>query len=109
MKSITYDLEIPDVINAMTHCTYTDTTTADTKLPAVDLTQGTCDDPAVNWQFRQDPSGPGSEGGRFRLVVVVNGGRDGAGFYEWAPVDFPLVGEETVYQGTPDFDFDFGL
>jgi hypothetical protein len=63
-----------------------------------------CDDPTVKWQFRQDPSQPGSEG-RYRIVVVYNTDNiGGAGYHEWDPKDFPLGNDqETVYNGASDF------
>ncbi|KAI3322151.1 hypothetical protein HD806DRAFT_536617 [Xylariaceae sp. AK1471] len=103
--SITFDLEIPGLTT--THCAYSDST-SDAKLPAVDFSSGICDDPAVKWQFRQDPSGPGSEG-RYRIVIVVSGGQSGAGFHEWAPSDFPLAADETIYQGAPNFVIDISV
>ncbi|KAI0102179.1 hypothetical protein GGR51DRAFT_297920 [Nemania sp. FL0031] len=103
---ITYNIEIPGLVS--THCSYSDETSGST-LPAV--AQTPCDDPSVRWQFRQDPSLPGSEG-RYRIVIIYTptSGAGMAGFHEWAPSDFPqqLVGngEETVYQGASDFVVD---
>lgn len=57
----------------------------------------------MRWQFRQDPSLPGSEG-RYRLVVVYTPGTgavSGAGFHEWTPGWFAVESSggknETVY------------
>ncbi|GAP91682.1 hypothetical protein SAMD00023353_6900440 [Rosellinia necatrix] len=102
--TIAYDFEIPGVL--ATHCAYEDSTSGST-LPAVPLTTR-CDDPAVRWQFRQDPSIPGTEG-RYRIVVVrslPDSAAEEAGFYEWPASDFPLVEAETVYQGASDFTID---
>ncbi|KAI1150252.1 hypothetical protein F4825DRAFT_20183 [Nemania diffusa] len=103
---ITYDIELPGLVS--THCSYSDSTSGST-LPAV--AQTPCDDPAVRWQFRQDPSLPGGQG-RYRIVVIYApaSGAGKAGFHEWDPSDFPLQvvggGDETVYQGAADFVID---
>ncbi|KAI3343165.1 hypothetical protein F4824DRAFT_133311 [Ustulina deusta] len=104
--AIGYGLEIAGVVN--THCSYSDKTSG-SKLP--DVAQTPCDNPAVRWQFRQDPSQPGTEG-RYRIVAIYtpSSGPSVAGFHEWAPSDFPqeLVGSEneTVYKGAADFAMD---
>ncbi|KAI0424144.1 hypothetical protein F5Y09DRAFT_151781 [Xylaria sp. FL1042] len=104
--TIGYDLEIVGIVN--THCSYSDSTSG-SKLP--DVGQTPCDNPVVRWQFRQDPSLPGSEG-RYRIVVIYApaSGPSAAGFHEWAPSDFPqesLGSEtETIYQGASDFVMD---
>ncbi|KAI0408913.1 hypothetical protein F4802DRAFT_302825 [Xylaria palmicola] len=105
--TIAYNLEIPGLVS--THCSYSDATTSGSKLPAVD--QRPCDDAAVKWQFRQDPSRPGGEG-RYRIVIIhaLASGAAEAGFHEWVPSDFPeeIVGgeNETVYKGAADFVVD---
>ncbi|KAI1428181.1 hypothetical protein F5Y12DRAFT_711497 [Xylaria sp. FL1777] len=101
--AIGYDVEIAGVVN--THCSYSDETSG-SKLP--DIQQTPCDNPVVRWQFRQDPSQPGSEG-RYRIVVIYApaSGASAAGFHEWAPSDFPLGDDsETVYQGASGFVVD---
>jgi hypothetical protein len=109
-RRISYDISIPELLT--THCSYSDQTSG-SKLPTVELTP--CDDPSVRWQFRQDPSQPGTEG-RYRIVVVIltptSGSGEGgkAGFHEWVSTDFPLelVGSEneTVYRGASEFAID---
>ncbi|KAF2963914.1 hypothetical protein GQX73_g9673 [Xylaria multiplex] len=94
-----YDVEIDGLVN--THCSYSDETSGP-KLP--DVAQTPCDDPAIRWQFRQDPSQPGGEG-RYR-IVVIHTPTGTAGFHEWAPADFPLNADETIYQGASDFTID---
>ncbi|KAI1283267.1 hypothetical protein F5Y07DRAFT_149276 [Xylaria sp. FL0933] len=104
--TIEYDLDIPGVVK--THCIHSDSTSG-SKLPDVGPTA--CDNPVVRWQFRQDPSLPGTEG-RYRIVVIYApaSGPSAAGFHEWAPSDFPqepLGNEtETVYQGASGFAVD---
>ncbi|KAI0460083.1 hypothetical protein F5B21DRAFT_498691 [Xylaria acuta] len=103
---IGYDLEIPGLVS--TRCGYSDATSGST-LPGIDQTS--CDDPAVRWQFHQDPSQPGSEG-RYRIVVIYTPatGPGKAGFHEWAPADFPQVliasTNETIYLGESEFFVD---
>ncbi|KAI0818364.1 hypothetical protein GGR55DRAFT_72654 [Xylaria sp. FL0064] len=101
--TIEYDVDIAGVVK--THCIHSDPTSG-SKLPDVGLTA--CDNPVIRWQFRQDPSPPGSEG-RYRIVVIYApaSGPSASGFHEWAPSDFPqklLDSEtETVYQvSTPE-------
>ncbi|KAJ2986559.1 hypothetical protein NUW58_g4965 [Xylaria curta] len=105
--TISYDFEIPGVVS--THCSYSDETSG-SRLPAV--TQSLCDDPAVRWQFRQDPSRPGSEG-RYSdpssSIHRLRGSRRPAS-HEWAASDFPQERiadeDETVYLGASNFVLD---
>ncbi|TGJ78397.1 hypothetical protein E0Z10_g10364 [Xylaria hypoxylon] len=100
--TIGYNFEIAGLVS--THCGYSDEI-SESKLPNVQQTL--CDDPAVRWQFRQDPSLPGTQG-RYRIVVIYTptSGAGAAGFHEWAASDFPLDTDETVYQGASDFIVD---
>lgn len=67
-----------------------------------------CDDAAVEWEFRQDPSMPGTSG-QYRVVVTYayDGAKRVAGYHEWPATDFPLESfgstSETFYRGQPDF------
>ncbi|KAI1307759.1 hypothetical protein F5Y03DRAFT_393823 [Xylaria venustula] len=103
---IGYSIEIPGLVS--THCSYADANPA-TKLP--DVSQTPCDNPVVRWQFRQDPSRPGTEG-RYRIVMIYAppSGPSAAGFHEWDPSDFPEESLDaeyvTVYHGAPDFIID---
>jgi hypothetical protein len=98
-----YDINVPGVLS--TTCSYTDQTSVG-RLPNIAFTP--CADPAVQWQFRQDPSQPGSEG-RYRIVITVANAAGGrvAGFREWAPADFPVenFGSSVAqfYRGEPSF------
>lgn len=101
---ISFDLEIPNQVN--TRCSYTDETSGST-LPSI--AQTPCDDESVLWQFRQDPSQPGTEG-QYRIVIIhtLESGAAEAGFHEWSASDFPLEehagsSDETVYSGSSDF------
>jgi hypothetical protein len=101
--SFSYDINVPGVLS--TTCSYSDQTSV-SRLPAVSFTS--CADPAVQWQFRQDPGVPGAEG-RYRIVITVAnsaGGRN-AGFREWDPSAFPVenFGSSVAqfYRGEPDF------
>ncbi|KAI0446732.1 hypothetical protein F4803DRAFT_450057 [Xylaria telfairii] len=104
--AIGYNLEISGLVS--TRCDYSDTTSG-SKLPPVG--QIPCADPAVKWQFRQDPSIPGTEG-RYRIVVIYTPatGVSKAGFHEWPATDFPVevlrASQETVYLGASDFSVD---
>ncbi|KAI0416106.1 hypothetical protein F5X98DRAFT_200420 [Xylaria grammica] len=100
--TIDYDVEIAGLVN--THCSYSDETSGP-KLP--DVQQRPCDDPAIRWQFRQDPSQPGAEG-RYRIVVIYTSasGVGAAGFHEWAASDFLEDADETIYEGASDFIVD---
>lgn len=106
-RSISFDVEIPDRVS--THCSYTDETSGST-LPTINQTP--CDDESVIWQFKQDPSSPGSEG-QYRIVIIhaLESGAAEAGFHEWSASDFPLEehtgsSDETVYAGASDFAVD---
>ncbi|KAI2635267.1 hypothetical protein GGS21DRAFT_73288 [Xylaria nigripes] len=96
-----YDLQIEDVVN--THCEYSDDISV-SNLPNVP--QVNCDDPAVRWQFNQDPSRPGTEG-LYRIVIIYTTESPNvvvAGWHEWQPTDFPVSASgETQYQGATDF------
>jgi hypothetical protein len=98
-----YNINVPGVLS--TSCSYSDQTSVG-RLPTVEFTP--CADPAVQWQFRQDPGQPGAEG-RYRIVITVAnsaGGRN-AGFREWAPTVFPVedFGSSVAqfYRGETDF------
>lgn len=106
-RRISFDVEIPGQIS--TRCSYEDETSGST-LPTI--TQTPCDDGSVLWQFKQDPSPPGSDG-QYRLVVIhtLESGAAEAGFHEWPADDFPLEertgsADETVYSGAADFTVD---
>ncbi|KAK5630048.1 hypothetical protein RRF57_005763 [Xylaria bambusicola] len=105
--NIRFDFAIKDEVSA--HCSYSDNI-SDAKLPDVQFT--TCDDETVRWQFRQDPSQPGTEG-RYRLVIVytpVASSVSESGFHEWSPNLFKqtLMGtkNETFYIGYTGWDQD---
>ncbi|KAI1799585.1 hypothetical protein F4811DRAFT_557662 [Daldinia bambusicola] len=101
---ISFDVAIPNT-SIRTTCSYSDQTSVST-LPSVPQTE--CADPAFRWQFRQDPSLPGTEG-RYRVVVIYayDDPKAVAGFHEWPATDFPLenLGSTyaTTYRGEPDF------
>ncbi|KAI0175493.1 hypothetical protein GGR52DRAFT_314363 [Hypoxylon sp. FL1284] len=101
---ISFNIAIPNT-SMSTTCGYSDQTSVSV-LPDVSLRP--CDDPAVEWQFRQDPSIPGTEG-RYRVVITYayDGVKRVAGYHEWPATDFPLESfgstSETFYRGQPDF------
>ncbi|KAK6948085.1 hypothetical protein Daesc_009849 [Daldinia eschscholtzii] len=101
---ISFDVAIPNT-SIHTTCAYSDQTSVST-LPSVP--QSECVDPAFHWQFRQDPSLPGTEG-RYRVVVTYayDGPKTVGGFHEWPATDFPLENHgstyATAYRGEPDF------
>ncbi|KAL7628519.1 hypothetical protein AAE478_000034 [Parahypoxylon ruwenzoriense] len=105
---ISFNLAVPGT-STSTQCGYSDSSSI-SALPSVPMRP--CDDPAVEWQFRQDPSVPGTEG-RYRIVVTYAYGEGNArvaGFHEWPATDFPLESfgstVETFYRGQPDFVID---
>ncbi|KAI1074544.1 hypothetical protein F5B20DRAFT_586161 [Whalleya microplaca] len=100
---ISFDIAVPDA--SSTRCSYSDQTSV-SQLPSVSMRP--CDDPAFQWQFRQDPSQPGTEG-QYRVVVTYadgSGSRVG-GYHEWPATDFPEESfgstTETFYRGEPSF------
>ncbi|KAI2619494.1 hypothetical protein GGS26DRAFT_595341 [Hypomontagnella submonticulosa] len=101
---ISFNIAVPGTTETTT-CSYSDQSSVG-QLPSVSMRP--CDDPAVEWEFRQDPSQPGSEG-RYRVVVTYayDAPKRVGGFHEWPATDFP---EEnfgstyaTFYRGAPDF------
>ncbi|KAI1773895.1 hypothetical protein F4818DRAFT_85210 [Hypoxylon cercidicola] len=100
---ISFNITIPNTMS--TTCAYSDHTSVSI-LPSVSLRP--CNDPAVEWEFRQDPSLPGSDG-RYRVVITYayDGEKKVAGYHEWPASDFPLedFGSvfETFYRGQPNF------
>ncbi|KAI0021683.1 hypothetical protein F4780DRAFT_275440 [Xylariomycetidae sp. FL0641] len=102
--TISYDIAIPGVLS--THCEYADSTST-TKLPDISSLIP-CDDAAITWEFRQDPSQPGTSG-RYRIVVtyIDPSGKGVAGFHEWPSTDFAEEtvesSTEVVYGGEADF------
>ncbi|KAI6093399.1 hypothetical protein F4821DRAFT_222882 [Hypoxylon rubiginosum] len=101
---ISFNIAIPNT-SLSTTCSYTDHSSVSI-LPNVSLRP--CDDPAVEWQFNQDPSLPGTSG-QYRVVVTYayDGAKKVAGFHEWPATDFPLEDfgstTATFYRGEPDF------
>ncbi|KAI1390377.1 uncharacterized protein F4822DRAFT_234514 [Hypoxylon trugodes] len=101
---ISFNVAVPGT-SVSTTCKYSDFT-SDSSLPSVSLRA--CDDAAVEWQFRQDPSQPGTEGD-YRVVVLYtyDGAKKVAGYHEWPATDFPLESfgstSETIYRGNTDF------
>ncbi|KAI1370922.1 hypothetical protein F4677DRAFT_436997 [Hypoxylon crocopeplum] len=101
---ISFTIDIPNTSTSTT-CNYSDNTSV-SELPSVSMRP--CTDPAVEWQFHQDPSQPGGEG-QYRVVVTYayDGAKKVAGFHEWPATDFPLENfgstVETFYTGQPDF------
>ncbi|KAI4869165.1 hypothetical protein F4820DRAFT_43252 [Hypoxylon rubiginosum] len=101
---ISFDIAIPNT-SMSTTCAYSDQSSVSV-LPSVSMRP--CDDPAVEWQFHQDPSIPGTEG-RYRVVITYayDGVKKIAGFHEWPATDFPLENfgstVATFYRGQPDF------
>ncbi|KAI0842761.1 hypothetical protein F5Y06DRAFT_256019 [Hypoxylon sp. FL0890] len=101
---ISFDVAIPNTSVATT-CSYSDQSSVD-ELPAVSMRP--CANPAVEWQFHQDPSQPGAEG-NYRVVVTYayDGPKKVGGFHEWPATDFPLeqygAAFATFYRGAPDF------
>ncbi|OTA98719.1 hypothetical protein M426DRAFT_325750 [Hypoxylon sp. CI-4A] len=100
---ISFNVAAPNAVS--TTCSYSDHSSV-SELPSVSLRP--CDDAAVEWEFRQDPSQPGSEG-RYRVVITYayDGAKKVAGYHEWPASDFPLqnLGSTvaTRYSGEPDF------
>ncbi|OTA97840.1 hypothetical protein M434DRAFT_391461 [Hypoxylon sp. CO27-5] len=101
---ISFDVAIPNT-SVSTTCSYSDQSSVG-DLPSVSMRP--CDDPAVQWQFHQDPSQPGTEG-QYRVVVTYayDGAKRVGGFHEWPATDFPLeqygAAFATFYRGIPDF------
>ncbi|XXG93772.1 hypothetical protein Hte_000021 [Hypoxylon texense] len=101
---ISFNIAIPNT-SMSTTCAYSDQSSV-SELPSVSLRP--CNDPAVEWEFRQDPSLPGSEG-QYRVVITYayDGVKKVAGFHEWPATDFPLENfgstVATFYRGAPDF------
>ncbi|KAI1103877.1 hypothetical protein F4804DRAFT_212018 [Jackrogersella minutella] len=101
---ISFNIAIPGT-STTTNCTYSDFTSV-SELPSVSFQP--CDDPAVEWQFHQDPSQPGTEGD-YRVVITYayDASKKVAGWHEWPASDFPLENfgstVETFYSGAPDF------
>ncbi|KAI1761893.1 hypothetical protein GGR53DRAFT_449938 [Hypoxylon sp. FL1150] len=101
---ISFNIAIPNTSTSTT-CSYSDQSSVSV-LPSVSLRP--CDDPLVEWEFRQDPSLPGSEG-QYRVVITYayDGVKKVAGFHEWPATDFPQEDfgstVATFYRGEPDF------
>ncbi|TPX14550.1 uncharacterized protein E0L32_005242 [Thyridium curvatum] len=91
---------------ASTECKYSDNTSVG-HLPDVPFRP--CDDAAFQWQFRQEPSQPGTEG-QYLIVVKYDDptlGHPVAGAHEWPASDFPFENQGSTvsqaYRGEPDF------
>ncbi|KAI0890769.1 uncharacterized protein GGS22DRAFT_151774 [Annulohypoxylon maeteangense] len=101
---ISFNIAIPGT-TVNTTCAYSDQSSV-SALPSVSLRP--CNDASVEWQFKQDPSRPGTEG-QYRVVVTYayDAPKKVAGYHEWPATDFPLkdFGStfETFYTGAPDF------
>ncbi|KAI0136216.1 hypothetical protein BJ170DRAFT_589211 [Xylariales sp. AK1849] len=100
---ISYDISIPGVLS--THCSYSDHTSV-TTLPDVAFTP--CDNPAVEWQFRHEPSMPGGSA-PYLLVITYEDetGKKVGGSEEWPSDEFPIeqygAAFAQFYRGEPDF------
>ncbi|KAI1496844.1 hypothetical protein F5X99DRAFT_50387 [Biscogniauxia marginata] len=104
--SLSFRVTIPGTAVDQVSCSYADQTSVD--LPDIPMTE--CEDPALRFQFRQDPTRPGTAEGRYRLVVTYTnptpGGEGLAGYHEWDPADFAVTSDSTtdiIYKGEPDF------
>ncbi|KAK9774889.1 hypothetical protein SCAR479_08444 [Seiridium cardinale] len=102
---LSYDIEIPGVPS--TSCSYSDQTSVGA-IPDITPYRG-CDNTAVQWQFRHEPSQPGTSG-PYLLVITYTDASTGitvAGFKEWPATDFPFENfGSTVaqfYRGEPNF------
>ncbi|KAI0891706.1 hypothetical protein F4806DRAFT_500692 [Annulohypoxylon nitens] len=101
---ISFNIAVPNT-SLNTTCAYSDQSSVSI-LPSVSMRP--CNDASVEWEFKQDPSQPGSEG-NYRVVITYayDTPKKVAGFHEWPATDFPLENfgstVETFYTGTPDF------
>lgn len=87
-------------------CTYTDETSG-TDLPFISYTA--CDDPSVEWQFRQIQATQTSSNGPYLLVVTYedSDGNKVGGSRTWNSDEFPEENNDgvlnQVYTGESDF------
>ncbi|KAI1840952.1 hypothetical protein JX265_010424 [Neoarthrinium moseri] len=100
---LSYDIDIPGILS--THCAYSDQSSVGS-LP--DIPFRPCDNAAVDWQFRHEPSQPGGSG-PYLIVIRYQDetGRKFAGFKEWPADQFPIeqfgASFAQFYRGEPNF------
>ncbi|KAK8138110.1 hypothetical protein PG984_001490 [Apiospora sp. TS-2023a] len=94
--------------SATTNCAFYGRAAEGGLLP--DVSWRACDDAAFQWQFRHEPSRPGSSGPYLLVVtyqVDAQTGQRVAGFKEWQASVFPISestdGASQAYNGESDF------
>ncbi|KAK8019934.1 hypothetical protein PG990_005072 [Apiospora arundinis] len=104
----TFNVSVPGDSGNTAKCSFEGPSATGGLLP--DVAWRACDDPVVQWQFRHEPSRPGSSGPYLLVVtyeVDASTGQRVAGFKEWQASLFPTEestdGTTQSYKGEADF------